>query len=660
MPKNLRLWQPNGGEKWGINKAEKITWLSESLSGDIRLDLYRKGKLVGPIKTGVPVKDGAWEWSKVGDLENGEKAQAANDYTVRICMMDGSLQDESDGLFTIIIQTGNFIKPTITSPNGGEIWTFENEHKIVWIYKQISSSVKLELLQNHQLLGTISEKVPITDGFFNWKVGQYKDALNRILIARPGKDYTIRISTLDKAFTDDSDSPFRIEHSLNLIYPNGGETFSYSPPPISWEHHEIGNDKHKIELLQNDKVIGLISDSVNINWGRYHWNGELKKPKKQVEDGSGFKILISSITDSKNRAISAKPFNIALAKISLRKIDSYVLLGTKIKIAWMYNNIDSEKGIYLKLIFNNKELGYLTKKMIPITDGSFEWDVGKYYKYQNSPLPEIGYLETGGYRIKLIVDGILGTEDGGFSSNCLFSWSDPFIIYHEQIGILKERKQIALTIRDKNWIPLMPGNPFLSYPVKLDTEGTASYENGKSSIVGVTNNIKRDLIAGFLIESASTVIFSAYLKFDIDKIPSWVEVESATISLMVVNSVVKYFDFKKYFRTSDPRLLWEFLLCNKPLDLNSGDCDATPVPGIQTISWNDNCGIIDITEIVRSWRIGTRINCGLILVCPLIKFLFNTLDFVDDSSVLLEIVLTAGVKVKPMSIDIGEPPRKPL
>jgi serine protease AprX len=95
---------------------------------------------------------------------------------------------------------------TLTSPNGGEVWTAGIRKKITWSYTgNPGLYVRLELLKGGSLYATIANQVRAG---FRGKGARYWSIPKEF---PPGNDYEIRVtSTSNNSYTDTSDSPFTI------------------------------------------------------------------------------------------------------------------------------------------------------------------------------------------------------------------------------------------------------------------------------------------------------------------------------------------------------------------------------------------------------------------------------------------------------------------
>ena len=103
---------------------------------------------------------------------------------------------------------------TITSPNGGEIWTAGNPQKIAWTFSDIpdGSTVKLVLFQNGGKMGNIVQNISIGSnkaGFHNWAAGAVEGGS-----VPPGTGFLIRIISMNGTFKDESDGTFELRSQM--------------------------------------------------------------------------------------------------------------------------------------------------------------------------------------------------------------------------------------------------------------------------------------------------------------------------------------------------------------------------------------------------------------------------------------------------------------
>ena len=128
----VTLTAPNGGESWNRNARRVITWNASGCSGTLKLTLWQNGGLIGTIADGVNPAAGSYAWA-VGAY-NGSVAPLGTGYTIKIEDNGSDLEDESNGVFSIV-------KISVKTPNGGESWQKGSTQNITWVVKSISGSV---------------------------------------------------------------------------------------------------------------------------------------------------------------------------------------------------------------------------------------------------------------------------------------------------------------------------------------------------------------------------------------------------------------------------------------------------------------------------------------------------------------------------------------
>ena len=167
---SIRLVIPNGGETWIIGQEKYISWISNGLSADtkVELGLFQKRKRIGTIASNRSIRPGeavAWKW-KVGQYQGGT-ATPGSGYKVCIHTLDEPYRfDCSDHFFALRV-TGSII---VTSPRSETVWYNENTYNITWEGGALSPYLKISLLDQHgrfirRLFSTV-----FNDGTQPWKV----------------------------------------------------------------------------------------------------------------------------------------------------------------------------------------------------------------------------------------------------------------------------------------------------------------------------------------------------------------------------------------------------------------------------------------------------------------------------------------------------------
>jgi hypothetical protein len=203
-PAPLTLTSPNGGETWARQSSQAITWSAGSLTGKLKIFLFRNGKKLGVVAMGLNPASGSYTWS-VGKYGTAV-APNGSGYSIRLqSQVNSSLFDNSDAAFSIGTATPPGGAITLASPNGGESWSRLSQQSITWS-TTLSGKVKLFLYRNGKKLGVIAMGINAAAGSYLWKVGKHSAGT-----APVGSGYTVRVlMQLDPSKFDTSDASFSI------------------------------------------------------------------------------------------------------------------------------------------------------------------------------------------------------------------------------------------------------------------------------------------------------------------------------------------------------------------------------------------------------------------------------------------------------------------
>lgn len=96
----------------------------------------------------------------------------------------------------------------VVSPNGGESWALDSTQVITWSCRDIPAGtrVKLLLILDGSLSGTIADDLPAAQGTFSWKTG----ALGGGGTVAEGTGYKVRVKAIGQPWLDQSDGTFGI------------------------------------------------------------------------------------------------------------------------------------------------------------------------------------------------------------------------------------------------------------------------------------------------------------------------------------------------------------------------------------------------------------------------------------------------------------------
>ncbi len=167
------LTAPNGGEVWTAGNTHQVSWTSTGSISTVDLEYSSAGTggTFVSIAQGV-TNSGSYQWT----VPPVDSAQCV----VRINDSGGSASDTGDAVFTI--------RPapsvTVTSPNGGELWTAGVPETITWDFSNMSGGVSIQLYKADAAVANLVSP-PAEDLAYQWNIP---------VNTAPGDDYSIRIS----------------------------------------------------------------------------------------------------------------------------------------------------------------------------------------------------------------------------------------------------------------------------------------------------------------------------------------------------------------------------------------------------------------------------------------------------------------------------------
>lgn len=403
----------------------------------------------------------------------------------------------------------------ITSPNGGEEFTFKTDTTITWTTKDVESNyVKVELIDTATGVEYLLEDNFENQGSCYWYIDQS-------LEYKEGKNYKIRITTIpnadesaDVVVSDESDEVFKLSKvvpTIELIAPKtkGSDKDDYFylyetiNMDITWLSTDMPADKVAIYLVKqngdntNDFTVvrSITGDEGVDNNGFFRWNlgDENVKPEEKeswADKNSKYKIKIENLTY--NDTLSAEEYeknkveSFSDVTFSLEKVESPFLkflsptgkklyIGTQNDITWEGVGFDSDVKIELVPEEKNKP-SYPIVDRTP-NDGCFEWtiseevmvngefDLGTEYKIRISTIDSIEYngskieimKDKDGNETRLEIPGTLVAE-GADSLEAILAPNVYFLLddsgsmaTSNRIGTLKKRMDNAAVALAKNF-----------------------------------------------------------------------------------------------------------------------------------------------------------------------------------------------------------------
>jgi len=275
LPASITVTDPDGGEDWTAGTTHNITWTSVSITGNVKIALYKDGSLDSTLTSNTANNETySWAISSAQGL--------GTDYKIRITSLnDTSVYDESDENFSVVAPASI----TVTDPDGGEDWDTGSTHNITWTSVNVTGNVKIELYKDSSLDSTLSSA---------WAGGgPYSWAISSGLTA--GTDYRIRITSLvDTSVYDESDANFTLSvpASITVTDPDGGEDWDTGTTHnITWSSVNVTGNV-KIELYKDSSLDStLTSDTANNN--SYSW-----AISSSLTAGTDYRVRITSLVDT--------------------------------------------------------------------------------------------------------------------------------------------------------------------------------------------------------------------------------------------------------------------------------------------------------------------------------------------------------------------------
>jgi subtilisin family serine protease len=245
----IRLTSPNGGENWGVGHSQDITWTSNGISGDVKLEYsVNNGSRWIEIDSST-TNDGNYSWT-IPD-------NPSETCRVRVSEIDGPLSDQSNNVFYISVLP----TITVTSPNGGENLEVGSSHDITWTNTGPVGNVKIEYSTIDRPWVEIISSTP-NDGTYTWTVPAFAS-----------ENFLVRVSETDGEPSDVSDAVFTIffPPSITITSPNGGECWQVgSNQAITWTSRETSGWVSIQYSTDNGNSWKYITYSTNDD-GLYNW-----------------------------------------------------------------------------------------------------------------------------------------------------------------------------------------------------------------------------------------------------------------------------------------------------------------------------------------------------------------------------------------------------
>src|SRR2546425_339897 len=265
---------------------QNITWTKTGSIANVRLDYSANGTFSDAvvIVASTPAAAGSYAWTIPDALSTTVKVRVTD-------ASDSTVTDASDAAFTIL---AGF---TLSSPNGGEVWTVGSSQNITWTTGGSVPNVKLAYSTDggstHPILITAS--APNT-GTFAWTVPDDISSTVKVRVTNVNDATVFAVSA----------ATFKIQGALTVTSPNGGEKWTVgSSRAITWtKTGSIANVK--LEYSKDNCATATVIAASTPNTGSYTWtvpNDVSGTVKVRVADAGD--ATVNDVSDANFKILAA-------------------------------------------------------------------------------------------------------------------------------------------------------------------------------------------------------------------------------------------------------------------------------------------------------------------------------------------------------------------
>jgi len=251
---DFTVTNPNGGENWEVNSTQNITWNWAGTVPQVKLEYSTDGGADYSV-IAAPNNTGSYAWDVPDDITDLFKVRVSD-------LSDSTANDVSDDNAKIVA------KFTVTSPNGGEIWTVADSHDITWDTVGTVSSVNLYYSLDDFATPVVIDSSVSNTGTYFWTI---PDALSGTSVST----VKVRVRDARAQFSDvydTSDSDFKIRGAFVVTSPNGGERWEINQVKIiTWNTIGTISDVKIIYSTDSGTTFPntIVSSTANNNF--YNW-----------------------------------------------------------------------------------------------------------------------------------------------------------------------------------------------------------------------------------------------------------------------------------------------------------------------------------------------------------------------------------------------------
>ncbi len=240
---------PAGGETLQVGDTARITWKAPGLSLKDSVVLT----VSMPQNPNVNVKKIATVLASTGyyDWKISATTLPSTSYPIVLSIKATSTLNKNIAVSSATFSVNSFDNSvsniSLIYPQGGQILYLGDTARVAWNSKGLSSTDKVNIsifspANPYSNVKVIASSVLASQGYFDWKISS---------ATLPSTSYPValraRIDVVGKNISSSSTSDFTVNSSnqgldtISIIYPSGGETFSYNPtkntgdtPRITW------------------------------------------------------------------------------------------------------------------------------------------------------------------------------------------------------------------------------------------------------------------------------------------------------------------------------------------------------------------------------------------------------------------------------------------
>ena len=215
---------------------------------------------------------------------------------------------------------------TVVKPNGNEFLTLGQANcQIQWNAVGVTQNIRVNLVKDGAVVGTIAASLPPGSSPFLWTAGQLADGT----MVQLGAGYKVRIRAIESSEADESDGVFSLVApppppsavTLTLGSPNGGESWVLGAEhAIRWSSTNLTGKVQLMLVRYNDRTLGVIADNLPVT-GSITWKaGEY--PGNTAPVGQ-YLISVYSMSDTKIFDTSDNPFRLGYLIKQSKKIVAF-------------------------------------------------------------------------------------------------------------------------------------------------------------------------------------------------------------------------------------------------------------------------------------------------------------------------------------------------